>query len=314
MGHPLQNTPITLEEAAQVLSAWKGDRVGCSGLRPLSGGMINSVYELEFIDPPHRAVLKVSAETGNSRFSGEYRGLRFLWDLASQHGAPPLFPEPYLEDSEGVLIGKSVLLMERLSGINLGQPALTPGQKRNLDAQLARFLGGFLHTNRRNDYGDVFRNEVHETWANYLEPRFKDLRKHVQEKLDEGTLQRVDRILEALPELMKEVGPPTLVHGDLWACNVIVDVDSSGEVRLTGLVDSGGLYADVEYELAYLECFQTVTPHFFEIYEEYVPRRPGYETRRLLYWLQTMLIHVWLFGDEHYRARTKRIAEALDAL
>jgi fructosamine-3-kinase len=49
-------------------------------------------------------------------------------------------------------------------------------------------------------------------------------------------------------------------------------------------------------ELAYLESFNNPRPAFMEVYTRQRPLRPGYTTRRKIYWLLTYLIHVWLFG------------------
>jgi fructosamine-3-kinase len=76
-------------------------------------------------------------------------------------------------------------------------------------------------------------------------------------------------------------------------------------------VDPAARYADVEFELAYLEVFGTVTDAFFERYAAERPLRDGYGLRRLYYWLNTLLLHVWVFGDEGYVRRTERIAEEL---
>ena len=68
-------------------------------------------------------------------------------------------------------------------------------------------------------------------------------------------------------------------------------------------------YAPVEKEIAYLEAFDTVGEAFFDVYAGRRPLRPGYEFRRLFYWLNTYMIHVWLgFGAEFH----DRIATTCD--
>ena len=68
--------------------------------------------------------------------------------------------------------------------------------------------------------------------------------------------------------------------------------------HLSGLIDPVGLqYADVEKELAYLQAFDTLGETFFSSYTARRPLLPGYEFRRLFYWLNTFMTHVWLgFG------------------
>lgn len=57
----------------------------------------------------------------------------------------------------------------------------------------------------------------------------------------------------------------------------------------------------------------TVTPAFFEAYTSQPPLRPGYEFRRLFYWLNTHMIHVWLFGDQQYHDRVASVAAEIVA-
>jgi fructosamine-3-kinase len=66
----------------------------------------------------------------------------------------------------------------------------------------------------------------------------------------------------------------------------------------------------VEYELAYLQVFNTVGETFFDVYYAHTPKRNGYELRRLVYWLNTMIIHVDHFGNE-YLPPLKQIMKTL---
>lgn len=66
-------------------------------------------------------------------------------------------------------------------------------------------------------------------------------------------------------------------------------------------------YADVEYELAYLQWCQTVGEAFFRRYTQERPWREGYERRRLYYRLHFETLHLWLAGNNE---RALRVAQA----
>ena len=107
-------------------------------------------------------------------------------------------------------------------------------------------------------------------------------------------LEKVDTVLPFAEDALGDHGDPTLIHNDVWAGNIIVHECHDGW-HLSGLVDPAGLqYADVEKELAYLQAFDTVGEAFFRVYERRRPLRPGYERRKLFYWLNTYMTHVWL--------------------
>ncbi|WP_408022427.1 hypothetical protein [Sorangium sp. Soce836] len=54
-------------------------------------------------------------------------------------------------------------------------------------------------------------------------------------------------------------------------------------------------------------------PGFLPIYAERAPLRPGYERRRLFYWLHSYLEHVWLFEDQIFRDKTAEVVERIAA-
>jgi fructosamine-3-kinase len=67
----------------------------------------------------------------------------------------------------------------------------------------------------------------------------------------------------------------------------------------------------MEKELAYLEAFDTVGEEFLRVYTAERSLRSGYEYRRLFYWLNTYMTHVWLgFGPGFH----ERIAATCDRI
>ena len=113
--------------------------------------------------------------------------------------------------------------------------------------------------------------------------------------------------------MLADPGVPTLVHGDFWDGNLLVREDGDGW-RLSGVLDPDTQFADVEYELAYLEVFDVQRDAFFTAYRRRHAIRQGYEQRRLVYWLYTALVHVALFDDQFFREFTARTAASIRRL
>jgi len=85
--------------------------------------------------------------------------------------------------------------------------------------------------------------------------------------------------------------------------------------HLSGLLDPIGLkYAEVEKELAYLQAFDTVGPAFFDAYTSHRPLREGFEFRRLFYWLETYMVHVWLGFGAEFRDRVVETSRQVVAM
>jgi fructosamine-3-kinase len=110
------------------------------------------------------------------------------------------------------------------------------------------------------------------------------------------------RLMERLPDLLADTAiPPSLMHGDLWGGNYLVD-DRGKAV----LIDPAVCYGHREMDLAMSELFGGFSPRFYEAYFDAYPA-PGYPERRALYQLYYVLAHLNLFG-ESYGGRVDSIA------
>ena len=115
--------------------------------------------------------------------------------------------------------------------------------------------------------------------------------------VDEGVLpidvmHRIDGLAGRLDGLLAAPDRPALIHGDMWGGNVLVK-----DGRIAGFVDPAIYYADPEIELAFSTLFSTFGEPFFRRYGEFRPLDRGFfETRKDLYNLYPLLVHVRLFG------------------
>ena len=94
---------------------------------------------------------------------------------------------------------------------------------------------------------------------------------------------------------------PSLVHGDLWAGNVV-----GGQ----WLVDPAAQHADRELDLAMAALFGGFPPAFRSGYESVWPLDDGWRDRLPAQQLHHLLVHVALFGGGY----VEQVAERLDAL
>jgi fructosamine-3-kinase len=178
-----------------------------------------------------------------------------------------------------------------------------------VDCHLAELLLG-LRLHASETYG-LLGTAGHERWADWFCHVMASSLRDAAPRLSPATRDAARAILMHVPRALADAGPPTHVHGDVWENSILVAPGPVGW-RVTGILDPGALYADVEFELAYMEVFGTVSDAFRRRYCETRPLRPGYELRRLSYGLHTMLVHVAVFGDAHDVERTGRIADELE--
>jgi len=110
----------------------------------------------------------------------------------------------------------------------------------------------------------------------------------LQRFLDAGEY-RIMELLGAAAE------PPSILHGDLWAGNFLVD-----EQGMPCLIDPAVYFGQREADLAMTRLFGGFDPIFYCAYEEVFPLAPGHEERLPLYQLYHLLNHLNLFGSAYY--------------
>lgn len=139
-------------------------------------------------------------------------------------------------------------------------------------------------------------NTQHSSWVNF----FIEQRLIVQLKLafDSGSgiprwTKQFDSLSKKLPSLLPE-DKPSLLHGDLWSGNLIID--DRGEPCL---IDPAVYFGNREADLAMTKLFGGFSDEFYQVYEQHSKLQQGYQQRLELYNLYPLLVHVNLFGGSY---------------
>lgn len=302
--HPI--VELTKAEAELILRQWLGEEVPCTSLRRLTGGCVNTVLEVHFEHERSPVILKLSHGAGYGE--GEYRILEYY----RTHTTFPV-PEPHFYDASASLVPYSYLIMQRLPGENMGEAILwmTPRDRVRVERQIAEEVAE-LHTHTRERFGSFREEGTRETWAERFHRQVSDVYRENEALglISSLRMRQIAQVLDRFDRIFDVPGKPTLVHGDIWATNIMVHRDGEG-AALSGFLDASGRFAHTEYELAYLEIWNTVGDAFFEVYTQVHPLLEGYEVRRMVYWLNTLLVHVFCFKTQNYISETERLAGQL---
>jgi fructosamine-3-kinase len=302
---------LTTDEAARIVSAWLGEERAVKRVTRLTGGCVHTVLEAEFEGDESPVVLKVSHQPHDPSIQAEHDVLGYF----RRHTEFPV-PEPYACDVSGELVPYSWLVMERLQGRHLADAG--GGLSLADETRLQRSLGdavGRLHGHTSDaGFGHCLLEQREASWPTYFGQRIVAEQQGAWETglMEDGDRPACDRIVEAIPARLARDAAPTLVHGDIWATNIMV-AGEPGEKRLSGFLDPGGLFADPEYELAYLQIWRTADERFFTAYAHHRPVEEGYEFRRLFYWLSTLLLHVRAFKTGYYAHAATDLIRRLSA-
>lgn len=114
-------------------------------------------------------------------------------------------------------------------------------------------------------------------------------------KMDTRMLKRIETLANRLDRYLTPPRHPALIHGDLWAGNVLTN-----QRRISAVIDPACYFAHPEIELAFTHMFSLFSDHFLDAYQELSPLEPGFkEIRREIYNLYPTLVHLRLFGASY---------------
>jgi fructosamine-3-kinase len=260
--------------------------VDVRSLTPLRGGDIAAIWRAELADG------RVLVAKQGQRLEIEAWMLRYL----KQHSKVPV---PAVHHADEALLVMDFIehdeSFDAFAETNLGEivAALHDIEAPLFGAECDTLIGGLLQPNPQTD-----------NWRDF----FRDQRLLAMGRaaLDAGRLpaslmHRIDALAGRLHIWLRNDARPSLIHGDLWAGNML-----SRRTQVVALLDPALYYADPEIELAFMTLFNSVGKNFFARYGERRRMRPGFfEERRELYNLYPLLVHVRLFGGP-YVAQVER--------
>lgn len=250
---------------------------------PLFGGCIAEVYRLDFDDRPP-LVAKVAAG-GGLAVEG------FMLDYLARHSSLPVPATRHTADD--------LLLMDYVE--HVGEHGGRRSQAAEEDA--AERLAA-LHGITAAGYGferDTVIGALPQPnpwtvcWCDfYRDQRLLVLGRIAREsgRLPAATHRDLERLCARLEDFIDQPPAPGLVHGDVWAGNVLFAAE-----RVAAFIDPALYFADPEVEIAYIELLSTFGVAFHRRYRALRPPRPGYaEGRRDIYNLFPLLVHTEICG------------------
>ena len=256
--------------------------------RSASGGCINSAASISLADG-RRFFLMCHAAAPSGMFLREAEGLIVLRKAEALH-----VPEPiHAADDCGDV--PAYILMEDVSTTSWDKQK---NARLPFEEELGRGLAR-IHRVTADQFGFEHDNFIGPTpqpnhWTQEWTAFWREHRiGHMLRLLNPGReiTRLADTFLKNTEMLLQTNEPPSLLHGDLWAGNVMRD-----QAGAPVLIDPAAYFGHREADLAMTELFGGFGSHFLDAYHEAWPIDSGYRERRDIYNLYHLLNHALLFG------------------
>lgn len=269
-------------------------KVQLKHLRQVAGGdfaqswcaEIASIEHDSQLEPGALVFIKTHANPPPNHFSTEARGLRWLKatgsiaipEVLAVSDDPPLLALQWIHEGAGTADSEFVL------GASLAKLHQLP-------------CAYFGREDKRTTGSLGLPNEPCDSWAEfYASQRLLPLARIALDRraLSSTLVRRIESLAARLEKIPGLDVSPSLLHGDLWAGNRLID--STG---VNWLIDPACHGGHREFDLAMMRLFGGYSERCFEAYQEHYPLAAGWQHRIQLHQLAPLIVHAIKFGRSY---------------
>lgn len=257
---------------------------------PLGGGDFAESYRA-MLEDGRTVFIKTHQQPPPGFFSTEAAGLRWLRE-SEQVNVPQVLAcsdEPPFLVLEWVEIGSGN-----------AQTEITFGRELAKLHQMT--FSCFGRPDNRTTGSQAVPNTPKKSWVEfYATQRLQPLAQlaHEKDALPKKCISMLEKVSNKLGEFGACDEPPSLLHGDLWAGNRVVDTNSK-----SWLIDPAAHGGHREFDLAMMQLFGGYGHDCIAAYHECSPLQVGWQDRVALHQLAPLTVHAIKFGGS-YRSATQ---------
>lgn len=258
-----------------------------TAFQPVGGGCINNGGLLK--TTTGNFFMKYNNDCFEGMFHTEARGLELLNSARAIH-IPQVAAEGKTPGNQIYIVmewiesGKQNKQFWEHFGHSLAELHKVTNNRYGLDFN--NYIGSLPQYNDRKDHWTDF--FIYERLERQI-----DMDQNHSGELPDPVVNKIRSLYPRLQDLLPPE-PPSLLHGDLWSGNFLIN--SKGEAAL---IDPAVYYGSREIELAFTRLFGGFSPTFYDAYQENYPLEPGFDERKDIYNLYPLLVHVNLFGGAY---------------
>ncbi|MFZ0453873.1 MAG: fructosamine kinase family protein [Ignavibacteriaceae bacterium] len=264
-------------------------KVNISSFSSLSGGCISNAFKVKTSDNKNY-LLKINES---------HKGDMFLKEA---HGLVELKKTNAIKVPEVIMTGKDFILLEFINSSDRSKTFFKDfGIKFSGMHKYHSSTFGFYEDNYigANAQPNIPAKDEEENWVKFYfnkrilyQYKLAEKNGYTTKELREGIAKLENKIEEILSGSEES---PSLLHGDLWSGNYMVD--DNGDACL---IDPAVYYGHREADLGMTKLFGGFSSDFYNSYNENYPLPDGYDYRENIYKLYHVLNHLNLFGRGYY--------------
>lgn len=273
----------------------------------LGKGATASVYKVKTADEPYNLAIKCSSNA--ELLKQEYEQIKFINDRIDCK-LPHLYHYGKAEN------GYAVMIMEYFNGVSASELKHIRKAKKILpDMVIDNLLK--IQSVHNDKYGPV-NNAIYDTWYDYYSEFAKEIydyayQLHCSERIEKTVFRAVELSYEKLKLILGDCqGKPTLIHGDYWQPNFIIDENT---YELIGIIDPFNvIWAEPEYELFQLTTGGSQKLKLYDKYKSKVTTTKYCDLKAEMYALYNELLWHKKLGDvshSYLLYRSKRLIKQM---
>lgn len=267
-------------------------------LERLGGGDFAESFAARLADG-QRVFVKTHKNPPPNFFSTEAAGLRWLRetdtvaipDVLAVSDDPPILALQWIDQSQSAAHSPTESGTSQQTEVELGRALAALHQSSWMQ---------FGRPDGRTTGSQAVPNNKCDSWQSfYASQRLIPLAKlaHDRQALPASTIAQLESLAVRLSTLGVPAEPPSLLHGDLWAGNRLVD--ASGQSWLIDPATHGG---HREFDIAMMQLFGGYSDTCFAAYHEAYPLAQGWEERIALHQLAPLVVHAIKFSGPYPQA------------
>lgn len=244
---------ITIKDTQKIVQDIFGWNTEIKTFKILSGGMFNTTYFIETVNPSEKLVLRVAPIRQELLFDFEKNMMSAepgIYELLRANNIP--VPKVIKYDDSCKIIPRHYIVIEYVEGIPLNAPSVPKENKDNIQVELGGYAAK-IHNIKSKIFGRPNHDSTvkgHEKWSEVI----SEFTEEIADKVSEYKVFSEEQIRDFQDFFHKNINlfdiniEPCLVHGDLWEPNVIVKKDGES-FRIAAIIDADrAIYADPEFE------------------------------------------------------------------